>query len=473
MAYQRFLDLQQKELTATEALKQASLDRVRGEIASMRSKEDLERITPLIWAELKALNVPFMRCGVFIMDDEKQLIESHLSSPDGRSLGLLNIPYKMHDIGWQAVVNWRNREVYREHWNREQFVKFMKKLLESGKIKSPETYQGASEPPESLDLHFVPFKQGMLYVGSAHPLTDPELDMVRSLSEAFSIAYARYEDFRQLEQAKSNMERAFEELKSTQTQLVHSEKMASLGELTAGIAHEIQNPLNFVNNFSEISKELLEEMKEEMDAGNPKEANEICEDVIHNLEKIQSHGQRASGIVKGMLQHSRGSSIEKEKVDINAMVDEYLRLAFHGFRAKDKTFNANFKAELDPNLPNVKVIPQEISRVFLNLISNAFYAVSQKSMLGLENYLPMVVVSTRSLPTYAEIKITDNGIGIDKEHQDKIFEPFFTTKPSGQGTGLGLSLSYDIVTKGHGGKLSVESIINEQTEFTILIPTQQ
>ncbi|HNA92934.1 MAG TPA: ATP-binding protein, partial [Chitinophagaceae bacterium] len=256
--------------------------------------------------------------------------------------------------------------------------------------------------------------------------------------------------------------------------LIQSEKMASLGELTAGIAHEIQNPLNFVNNFSEVSKELLDEMKDAMDKGETEEAKEIMQDVINNLEKINHHGKRADGIVKGMLQHSRSSSGQKELTDINALCDEYLRLSYHGLRAKDKTFNAKFETDFDRSLPKINVVPQEIGRVILNLINNAFYAVNEKQkaesqMQKAEHYEPTVTVSTKKDNDKVIISIKDNGTGIPSTIKDKIFQPFFTTKPTGSGTGLGLSLSYDIVTKGHGGELKVETTDGGGSEFVILL----
>ncbi len=273
-----------------------------------------------------------------------------------------------------------------------------------------------------------------------------------------------------VEDTNAALKKSMEELKAAQAQLVHAEKMASLGELTAGIAHEIQNPLNFVNNFSEVSKELLEEMKEEMERGNPEEVNEIISDITQNLEKILHHGKRADGIVKGMLQHSRTTATEKEAVDINAIADEYLRLAYHGLRARDKTFNADFKADLDPSLPKVKAIPQDIGRVLLNLINNAFYAVDRKAKQGSGDYKPEVTVHTIKISDGVEIRVADNGDGIPEAIKNKIFQPFFTTKPTGEGTGLGLSLSYDIITKGHGGDINLKSKEGEGTEFAVRIP---
>ena len=265
------------------------------------------------------------------------------------------------------------------------------------------------------------------------------------------------------------------ELKASQAQLIQSEKLASLGELTAGIAHEIQNPLNFVNNFAEVSAEMLGEMEEELEKGDTQEAKAIASDLKQNLSKINHHGQRASSIVKGMLEHSRTSTGVKEPTDLNALADEYLRLAYHGLRAKDNSFNATMEAHFDPDLPLVSVIPQDIGRVLLNLINNAFYAVAERSRSTvnekakqvIEDYSPTVTVSTKKLENAIEISVKDNGNGIPEVIKDKIFQPFFTTKPTGQGTGLGLSLAYDIVTKGHGGNLDVNSLIGEGTEFII------
>ncbi len=264
-------------------------------------------------------------------------------------------------------------------------------------------------------------------------------------------------------------------LRQTQTQLIQSEKMASLGELTAGIAHEIQNPLNFVNNFSDVNIELLEEMEAELDRGDIKEAKSISSDVKQNLEKIRHHGNRADSIVKGMLQHSRASSGQKEPTDINVLADEYLRLAYHGLRAKDKTFNAEIKTAFAEGLLLAAVVPQDVGRVLLNLFTNAFYAVQQKQKETGGNYQPKVELTTRAATsvkgaTGIEIVVKDNGTGIADNIRDKIMQPFFTTKPTGQGTGLGLSMSYDIIVKGHGGNIDISSKIGEGSEFTVSIP---
>jgi len=279
-----------------------------------------------------------------------------------------------------------------------------------------------------------------------------------------------YRNNQKEKKAKMVLEKTLRELKSTQSQLIQSEKMASLGELTAGIAHEIQNPLNFVNNFSEVNKELLSELKDEIDKGNMDEIKAIANSVIDNEEKINQHGKRADAIVKGMLQHSRTSNGQKELTDINVLADEYLRLAFHGLRAKDKSFNARFETDFDPLIGKINIVPQEIGRVILNLINNAFYAVSEKKKKAADVYEPVVTLSTGKNNGRIEIKVKDNGNGIPQKVLDKIFQPFFTTKPTGQGTGLGLSLSYDIA-KAHGGEIKVNTKENEGSEFIIQLPT--
>jgi signal transduction histidine kinase len=270
-------------------------------------------------------------------------------------------------------------------------------------------------------------------------------------------------------QRTNQLSRSLQELKETQTQLVQREKMASLGELTAGIAHEIQNPLNFVNNFSEVNVELLDEMEKEFVAGNKEDGIAIAKDVKQNLEKIIHHGKRADAIVKGMLQHSRSSSGVKEPTDINVLADEYLRLAYHGQRAKDKSFNATMKTDFDQGIGNINIIPQDIGRVLLNLYNNAFYAVTEKKKQVGDDYEPTVSVSTKKINGKVEIKVKDNGNGIPQKVLDKIFQPFFTTKPTGQGTGLGLSLAYDII-KAHGGELKVQTKEGEGSEFIIYLP---
>src|SRR5688572_7011984 len=301
-------------------------------------------------------------------------------------------------------------------------------------------------------------------------VSEPSAHLVAGESWPVQALKAQNEELKkQVAIQTEELNKSLNDLRATQAQLIQAEKMASLGELTAGIAHEIQNPLNFVNNFSEVNGELLKELKNEVAKGNLDEIKAIANDVSFNSEKINHHGKRADAIVKGMLQHSRASSGQKELTDINVLAEEYLRLSYHGLKAKDKSFNANFKTDLDNSIGKLNIIPQDIGRVILNLINNAFYAVSEKQKQNIAGYEPTVTISTKRINGAVEIKVQDNGNGIPPKIVDKIFQPFFTTKPTGQGTGLGLSLSYDIV-KAHGGELKAETKEGEFAEFGIWLP---
>jgi signal transduction histidine kinase len=470
--YTRFLDLLKSEASAKEAIKRASIDRIRGDIASMRTIADLDRITPLIWNELTILGIPFIRCGVFIMDDEQQQIHTFLSTPEGHAVAAFHLSYDTPGNFSDIVQYWRQKKIYVNHWHVKDFSSLADMLIQQGAVQTREEYL-SSIPAEGIYLHFIPFYQGMLYVGNISDLNKEEINTLQSFADAFSTAYARYEDFNKLEAAKKLADSALNELRATQKQLVQSEKMASLGELTAGIAHEIQNPLNFVNNFSEVNNELIEELTAER--AKPKTErdeileNEILYNIKQNLEKINNHGKRADGIVKGMLQHSRSSSGQKELTDINALADEYLRLAYHGFRAKEKFFNAKFETDFDKRIEKINVVPEDIGRVLLNLINNAFYAVNEKRKLKDAGYEAAIKMTTIQSDNQLSITVSDNGNGIPKNLVDKIFQPFFTTKPTGSGTGLGLSLAYDII-KAHGGDIKVATKEGEGSEFMINLP---
>ncbi|MEP7228850.1 MAG: tetratricopeptide repeat protein [Ginsengibacter sp.] len=301
--------------------------------------------------------------------------------------------------------------------------------------------------------------------------------LVQQKTEIASQADLLREQNIEISAQKNNLEKAIDELKSTQSLLIQKEKMASLGELTAGIAHEIQNPLNFVNNFSDLNTELITEMKNELSAGNIEEVLAIAKSIEENGSKIAHHGKRADAIVKGMLQHSRSSSGQKELTDINKLADEYLRLSYHGLRAKDQSFNATMQTDFDPGLSadasgngEIYIVSQEIGRVLLNLFNNAFYAVRERKKAEGADYKPMIVVSTKKLAGCVEIRVEDNGSGIPPKVLDKIYQPFFTTKPTGEGTGLGLSLSYEII-KSHGGELKVESKEGYGAVFIIQLPS--
>jgi len=273
-----------------------------------------------------------------------------------------------------------------------------------------------------------------------------------------------------IEEQRDQTHKALTELQQTQTQLIQREKMASLGELTAGIAHEIQNPLNFVNNFSEVNKELIDEMQQEIEKGHYKDVKAISDDIKENEEKISYHGKRADFIVKGMLQHSRSGTGERQLTNINVLAEEFFKLSYQGLRAKDKNFNAEMVTHLDPNLPKPNVVQQDIGRILLNLFNNAFYAVNQKAKTAAEDYTPEVTLTTSAENGSLLIKVKDNGVGIPEAIKEKILQPFFTTKPTGEGTGLGLSLSYDILVKGHNGILDIDSKEGEGAEFIVRLP---
>ena len=386
--YTRFLDLQKAEKQVAEAIKQSSLDRVRGEIAIMRSTKDLEKITPLIWNELNSLGVPFIRCGVFIIHEDEQEVEVYLSKPDGTSLAVMHLPFDSSELAIQTVAAWKDNRVYKESWTKEEFLRWGRLMMEQHQVPDMETYQGAEDPPESLNLHFIPFNQGMLYVGSSDPLNHDEIDLAVSLAKAFSIAYARYEDFVQLEKAKAAIEIALTELQATQSQLIQQEKLASLGQLSAGIAHEIKNPLNFVTNFSEVSVELIGETREALsalsdqlsakDKESVSEASEILKNIEVNLQKIHEHGSRADSIVKSMLEHSREGTRVMEPTNLNKLVKEFVNLSFHGMRAGKEPINVDIVYEMDEETGAVPLIAEDFSRVIVNLCNNAFDAMREK-----------------------------------------------------------------------------------------------
>ena len=403
--------------------------------------------------------------GIGIYNKKESSIEYRLSIEEGKRYQ----PYyrEMSDKSQLAV--WcieNNKEVFINDIEKE-FSSYVKDI-DLTMVKSAALEDG-SLPKSPISLIYLPLQVKDKIIGlisvqsfSKNAYTKYHLDILKTLASYTSAALYNAQSY-------ETLQGALNELKLTQQQLIQSEKMASLGELTAGIAHEIQNPLNFVNNFSEVNFELIEEADLEIDNGNLSEVKTILNDIKENEKKISHHGKRAESIVKGMLLHSRGSSGQKEVTDINSLADEFLRLSYHGFRAKDKSFNADFKLDTDDSIPKIEVIQQDIGRVILNLINNAFFAVSEKARQNNNGYQPQVTVITKNKNDVVEIKVKDNGPGIPENVKQKIFQPFFTTKPTGQGTGLGLSLSYDIV-KAHGGEIKMETSEDSGTEFTIQLP---
>jgi signal transduction histidine kinase len=479
--YTRFLDLQKAEAQAREAHIETALERVRSRTLAMQNSDELAETASVLFKQLIQLGIEPNRLYIAVIKDNRGDAEFWITDEDGtkvsRSFSLnLNDNKTFHTIyqGWKQekrslVVDVQGEELkeYFEYLTAAN-VPFKDGLSQKRRIQ-----------------HIAYFSNG--YIGMASPDDQPvsTLQLLERFAYVLNLTFTRFNDLKiaeahalqaeqdliEIKAAKKKAEDTLSELQLTQKQLIQSEKMASLGELTAGIAHEIQNPLNFVNNFSEVSNELLDEMNEELIKGDLNEAKAIAENIKQNLDKINHHGKRADGIVKAMLQHSRAGSGQKELTDINSLCDEYLRLAYHGLRAKEKSFNAKIETEFDAGIGKINIVPQDIGRVLLNLINNAFYAVREKRKLSDNGYMPSVTISTRQDNQQIFISVRDNGQGIPAQNIDKVFQPFFSTKPTGQGTGLGLSLSYDIV-QAHGGDIKLETNEGEGCLFIVQLPAQ-
>ena len=464
VAVERAAELRRSEARARQAAIAASVDRVRAEIASMRDVADLDRLTPLVWEELTGLGVSLVRCGVFIVDEEAEAVRALLATPDGDPLGSLVLPVGAHPLVAEIVGHWRRRETLTERWDRGQMEAWAETLREHG-------LSGPLDARPQLALRFAPFAQGMLYVGAPEPLPEADGAAVQALADAFEVAYARYDDFQRLDAQKREVEATLADLQEAQQRLVQSEKLASLGALTAGIAHEIKNPLNFVNNFASLSRDLAAELAEELDAdADPETVRELIGDLRDNAERIEQHGRRADAIVRGMMQHARSGPGDRAPTDLNLLVDEHVNLAYHGRRAQTPDFNVTLARDYDDALPPVEVVAQDIGRVLINLVNNAFDAVSDRATTAGPGFEPTVRISTRQTGGRVEVRVADNGTGMPEDVRARIFEPFYTTKPAGHGTGLGLSMSHDIVEQGHGGTLRVESAEGEGTTFVVTLP---
>jgi signal transduction histidine kinase len=481
LTYRRYLDLTKAEAQARESQVEAALERVRSRTLAMQKSDELAETAAVLFRQMISLGIEPNRLYIGTMREESTEIEFWITDEDGSKVSTMFVGdanknrsmKKMRDA-WTAhqksvIIDMRGLELtdYFHYLGDILLVPFKGRLAQKRRIQ-----------------YISYFSSG--FIGMASPDDQPQetINLLDRFAYVFNLTYARFNDLKlaelhaiqaeqdliEIKAARQKAEDALAELRITQRQLIQSEKMASLGELTAGIAHEIQNPLNFVNNFSEVSAELIDEMGEELDKGDIDEAKAIAGDLKDNLQKIRHHGGRADGIVKGMLQHSRASSNVKEPTDINKLADEYFHLAYHGLRAKDKSFNTELIMNLDEKLPKANVVPQDIGRVILNMINNAFYATQQKAKANDGDYKPTVEVSTAATGGVVEIRVKDNGNGIPEAIKDKIMQPFFTTKPTGEGTGLGLSLSYDIVVKVHGGKINIMSKEGEGSEFIIDLP---
>jgi len=498
-AYIRFMDLQKAEAQTREAQIQASLERVRSVALSMQKTDDMLDVAQVLYEQLISLG---------FADIRNSIIDLHNDEDDET---FWDYDYSEEMSGTVTLMRYDDDPIIEKQLqvmvsSTDAFFELVLEGKDLQDLKEMRIKNGEAEDPRlntinQLTYNLYSFGNGAIGISNFGILSDTEKVILKRFRNVFTLAYKRYSDLSQaeaqvklveqnlmkLKTEKRRAEEALTDLQQTQKQLIQSEKMASLGELTAGIAHEIQNPLNFVNNFSEVSSELIEEIDEEIAKGDMDEVKAILLDVKQNLEKINHHGKRADAIVKGMLQHSRKSTAEKEPTDINKLADEYLRLAYHGLRAKDKSFNATLKTDFDEQIGKVDVIPQDMGRVILNLITNAFYACTERSRSACternrsatnerkkasqnSDFKPTVSVSTKQLCNQVLISVKDNGNGIPKDAIDKIFQPFFTTKPTGEGTGLGLSMSYDIVTKGHNGELEVKTKERKGTEFIIKLP---
>ncbi len=488
--YTRFLDLQKAEEQAREAKIEAALEKVRSRTLAMQHSDELAETAAEVFHQLIGLGIEPNRLYIGIVNDVTKDMDMWATDEDGTGVGKKftfnaadNASVKKLYDGWAAQM--RSVTVDMQGAELENYISYLQTL------QIPLSHALTQERRIQSVAYF---DKGFIGMASPDGQSEANIHLLERFAAVFNLTFTRFNDLKiaeahalqaeqdliAIKEAKQKAEAALLELKATQTQLIQAEKMASLGELTAGIAHEIQNPLNFVNNFSEVSQELIDEMKVELTNGNYNDAEQIAEDIKENLGKIHHHGKRADAIVKGMLQHSRTSSNRKEPTHINALCDEYLRLAYHGLRAKDKSFNAKFETKLDPQVGVLDIIPQDIGRVLLNLINNAFYATDERKKKGEVNFEAMVTIETKKLKDMVSISVKDNGMGIPDAIKEKIFQPFFTTKPTGQGTGLGLSLSYDIITKGHSGELRCEtkylsdhihaSIDQTGTTFIILLP---
>ena len=491
LSYQRYTDIAQAEAQAKEARIETALERVRSRTLAMQNSDELAETSAVLFKQLIGLGILPNRLYISIVKDDAGNTEFWITDEDGSKVSMAYEDNLNNNPSFKKMY---------DGWKQQK-----KSLVIDMKGKELKEYL------QHLTSIHVPFKGGLTqkirwqyvayfskgFIGMASPDEQPAetIQLLERFAYVFNLTFTRFNDLQiaeahalqaesdliEIKNARQRAEAALNELQATQKQLIQSEKMASLGELTAGIAHEIQNPLNFVNNFSEVNKEMLEELKAERLKPNAERDNtledELINDVIENSEKINHHGKRAGDIVKGMLQHSQTSAGVKEPTDINALADEYLRLSYHGLRAKDKSFNVTMKTDFDENIQKINIIPQDIGRVLLNLFNNAFYAVSEKLRQAQpdSHYEPTVSVRTFLNPSLEGrearviITVSDNGNGIPKNIIDKIFQPFFTTKPTGSGTGLGLSLSYDIV-KVHGGEIKIESKEGEGSEFIIQLP---
>lgn len=469
------LELEEHRMLSARAARiEAALETVRSRALSMRRSDELPVIARLMFDQLKELGLE-LEDGLIIMvfreDSHDQLQWPVLEGLDME--GMYLVP-EMDDPVLNAVYRAREKGIrfMENHYEREVKDEFLKKIFTRTDYRVvPPEYQALNFAGRCYHVSFAMEQYTGILVHSYNrdKYEEEHNEIIRRFARVFEQAYVRFLDLQKAEEDLLKIDKALSDLRQAQRQLIQAEKMASLGELTAGIAHEIQNPLNFVNNFSDINIELIEELGEMLDGSADNDVREVLGMLHQNQEKICSHGKRADAIVKGMLQHSRTGNGVKEATDLNALADEYLRLAFHGAKAQDKDLRSSFRLEKDEGLPKMDLVAQDIGRVLLNLFNNAFYTVNEKARISTEAYMPEVSVSLSHDDSKVRLTVRDNGMGIPADIHDKVFQPFFTTKPTGKGTGLGLSLSYDIV-RAHDGSLSISSSGPEGTTMVLELP---
>lgn len=478
-AYIRFLDLQKHEAQLRDAQIEVALERVRASAQSMQKSSDYTDVIKTSLEQMLVLGIPALE--VTINTGSRDLTSFDYYAASITAKGGIKTWVMKDNEGWDtAKYHWLTGDDAQEDVSltfEGEALHIMLADLERIKRIPAGRITGLGLKALYMEISNLS-ADAQMNVSSIMPVSKKAMPILKRISAVLGGSYTRFLDLQKSEalaaEAKLKNEelaKSYQNLKDTQSQLIQAEKMASLGALTAGIAHEIQNPLNFVNNFSELSIELVDEIEDELKNNDLDEVRAILEDLRVNMKKINHHGTRASSIVIGMLDHSRTDSNDKVDTDINSLGDEYLRLSYHGLRAKDKSFNANFETDLDESLTTIKVKPQQLGRVLLNLLNNAFYAVQKRKQLSKDpSYKPTVRLITKKLADQVVLSVEDNGIGMSAKVQSQIFEPFFTTKPAGSGTGLGMSLSYDIIANGHGGKIAIESKEGVGTRFDIFLP---
>ena len=482
LAYTRFEDLKKAEARIREEKVKNALERVRSRSLAMHNSSELKDVIKTVSDQFKELEIDISGGAFIVINKElKKGFYCWGAGGVGNYVRKVKIPFIDRPIYHTLSNGIKTRKpFFTEYYEQEEKHAFFSHLFKHEPFNQTPIQRQEfllSQNSAYARSCVVSEKTSIFIINhEGRPFSEAENEFLIQMGRVFEQAYTRFIDLKKTEKQarlisseRDRLEVTLNELKATQAQLIQQEKLASLGELTAGIAHEIQNPLNFVNNFSEVSEELIDELKEEIEKGDLEEVKSIASDLKENLSKINHHGKRAGAIVKGMLEHSRKSEGTKTLTDLSSLAEEYLRLSFHGLRAKDKSFSSDFFTEFAPDLPKVSIIQQDIGRVLLNLINNAFYAVHEFRKTQDENFKPIVIVKSSHNQKEVELSVSDNGSGIPEHILDKIFQPFFTTKPTGEGTGLGLSLSYDII-KAHGGKLSVRNLPGSGAEFKISLP---